>query len=140
MEWISQSPEETQAIAAELLSRFPEVKVICLEGELGSGKTCFTKGLGRALNIPEKNIKSPTFVTVLQHKGEGQLLHFDFYRHDESLPLDPEWWNEWLTRSDALIVIEWGSRIQAHLPQHRLEIRFESLKGDQRRLILKKYP
>lgn len=68
MEWISKSPKETIRLGEKLMEEFPEHRLICLKGELGSGKTCLMKGIGRALNVSENMIKSPTFTTVFTYQ------------------------------------------------------------------------
>lgn len=140
MEWHTKSPKETQALARTIVSQFPNVHVICLEGPLGSGKTCFVQGLGESLRIEPRNIKSPTFIGLMEHAGSPTLLHGDFYRHDATLPLDLDWWNELLNRKNSLLVVEWAERIAPHLPKERLDIHFEVLNEYERKITLHSRP
>ncbi len=136
MELISLSPEETLALGGKIRQEFPEHRIICLMGPLGSGKTCFTKGVGESLGFDKKQIKSPTFTTVLEHRGASQdLVHCDFYRYEEPHDLDVAWWAEIIDTPDQVIVIEWAERIEPHLPTPRLEVRFEDLGENQRKLF-----
>lgn len=138
MEWISNSPEETQQFGQQLLSEFPDETLICLRGPLGSGKTCFTKGVGLGLGIPIRQIKSPTFITLFEHTGDLMLYHCDFYRHEDSENFSVDWWRELIEKPDAIIVAEWPERIEAHLPADRIDIEFVDLGETQRKLIIKK--
>ncbi|MDP2624618.1 MAG: tRNA (adenosine(37)-N6)-threonylcarbamoyltransferase complex ATPase subunit type 1 TsaE [Candidatus Peregrinibacteria bacterium] len=137
MEWISNSPEETKALGQKLLQEFPEVRMICLTGPLGSGKTCFTKGIGTHLGIQERTIKSPTFTTLFEHEGEKTLYHCDFYRHEKAEDFSVDWWVELIENTEAIIVAEWSERIQSHLPEERVEIEFVQLNETSRKLIIK---
>ena len=136
MKWSSNSPEETQALAKKLLAQFPNTKVICLKGPLGSGKTCFAKGIGEHLEIEKKQIKSPTFTTLLEHHGKQKLYHLDFYRHEKAEDLSIEWWQELLNEPNTLIVVEWAERIEPHLPTERIDIEIIDQGGNERHFII----
>lgn len=140
MEWISHSPDETQEIGRQLLTHFPDAKLICLQGPLGSGKTCFTKGVGESLHIESKNVKSPTFTTLFEHQGKKRLIHCDFYRQEEVGAFSSEWWREILEEENAIVVVEWAEKIQQHLPQERIEIAFTLLSENERKLHIRLYP
>ena len=137
MEWISRSPDETQEKGRQLLAQFPEVRFICLQGPLGSGKTCFTKGIGESLEIESKKIKSPTFTTLFEHQGLKKLIHCDFYRQEEVGAFCRDWWQELLEDDNAIIVVEWPEKIQPHLPKKRLEIEFYALGENDRKLDIR---
>jgi tRNA threonylcarbamoyladenosine biosynthesis protein TsaE len=139
MEWKSNSPEETQRLGQQLMELFPDATVVCLKGPLGSGKTCFVKGVGTGLGIEKQQIKSPTFTTLLEHHGNKKLFHLDFYRHESPEDLSVEWWRELLEHPDSIVVAEWPENIQPHLPAKRLEIEFIDQGGDERLLILKEH-
>ncbi len=137
MEWISLSPTETLTLGGKILQEFPDHRVICLKGPLGSGKTCFTKGVGSGLGIKENRIKSPTFTTVLEHRTEdAHLIHCDFYRLENHTDLDYAWWSELSETPDSILVIEWSEKIEPHLPIPRLEVEFHDLGEDQRKLCI----
>ena len=120
--YTSRSEKETIELAENIESeKFPNM-VICLEGDLGSGKTVFTKGFANSLGI-EETITSPTFNIIKEYTtGEMELYHMDVYRLDgakEDLGIE-----EYFTRG-GVTIIEWADMIQDILPEERLEIRFK---------------
>lgn len=140
MEWISNSPEETLRYGQQLVRQFPSVQLICLKGPLGSGKTFLTKGIAQELGLNPVQIKSPTFTTLFEHSGPTRTLyHFDFYRQDPDQRFASDWWNEFLERPEALLVVEWPEHIAAHLPYARLEVQLTPLGELQRKLSLSLY-
>ncbi|MBQ3435400.1 MAG: tRNA (adenosine(37)-N6)-threonylcarbamoyltransferase complex ATPase subunit type 1 TsaE [Bacilli bacterium] len=117
------SEEETIEFAQNLESeKFPKM-VICLMGDLGSGKTVFTKGFAKALEIDEE-ITSPTFNIIKEYtSGEMPLYHMDVYRLDgkvEDLGLE-EYFNK-----KGITIIEWADTIEEYLPKNRLDIKFRT--------------
>lgn len=121
------SPEQTQALAGCLLKVLPPASVLALDGELGSGKTCFVRALFEAF-FPQsrKNpVSSPTFTYVNEYMHEGEkITHMDMYRvenPDEILNFDPE---EYFA-SSRITVIEWATRIRGILPANTVQIDFE---------------
>ncbi len=114
--------------------KFPNM-IICLNGELGSGKTMFTKGIANALGIKE-NITSPTFNIIKEYEGELPLYHMDVYRLDgnsEGVGIE-----EYFTKG-GVVVIEWADTIKDILPDERLDIEFKVTSENKRLLILKPY-
>ena len=111
--------------------KFPNM-VICLDGELGSGKTMFTKGIANALGIKE-TITSPTFTIIKEYEGELPLYHMDVYRLDgntEGVGIE-----EYFTKG-GVVVIEWANTIKDILPEERLDIKFKVLDENKRMLVL----
>lgn len=111
--------------------KFPNM-VICLDGELGSGKTVFTKGIANALGI-EDNITSPTFTIIKEYDGELPLYHMDVYKLDGNT--DGIGIEEYFTKG-GVVVIEWASTIKDILPDERLDIKFKVIDENKRVLIL----
>jgi len=109
--------------------KFPNM-IICLNGELGSGKTVFTKGLANALGINEV-ITSPTFTIIKEYDGELPLYHMDVYRLDGVI--DGVGIEEYFTKG-GVVVIEWADTIKEYLPQERLDIKF-SVVGENKRIL-----
>ena len=140
MEWITQNPEETIALGEQIVNKFPEITVIGIEGPLGSGKTHLVKGMGLALGLPQDMIKSPTFLTLMEHDGVRRLLHFDFYRHQPAaggpaLSTLTEWWQEHLNHPNALVVVEWPEHIPHAWPSEgAMRLQMESLGETKRRI------
>ncbi len=123
---------ETMEIAQNLESeKFPNM-VICLDGELGSGKTVFTKGFAQALGI-EEIITSPTYTIIKEYpNGELPLYHMDVYRLDgnsEGLGIE-----EYFTKG-GVVIIEWAETIKDLLPKERLDIKFKIIDEEKRVLI-----
>ncbi len=114
--------------------KFPNM-IICLNGELGSGKTVFTKGIANALGI-EENITSPTFTIIKEYDGELPLYHMDVYKLDGNT--DGIGIEEYFTKG-GVVVIEWANTIKDILPDERLDIKFKVLDENRRLLILTPY-
>ena len=127
---------ETVEIAENLESeKFPNM-VICLKGNLGSGKTVFTKGFANALGITD-TITSPTFNIVKEYySGEMPLFHMDVYRIDEAnVQIDFE---EYFVKK-GVSIIEWSDLIKDELPSERIEISFKIIGENKRLLIIKPF-
>lgn len=126
---------ETIEIAQNFESeKFPNM-IICLDGELGSGKTVFTKGIANALGITE-SITSPTFTIIKEYNGELPLYHMDVYRLDGNT--EGTGIEEYFTKG-GVVVIEWADTIKKLLPKERLEIKFKIVDENKRILILTPY-
>ena len=129
--YTSNSEEDTLVLAQNFESEKFENMVICLIGELGSGKTVFTKGFAGALGI-EENITSPTFNIIKEYQsGEMPLYHMDVYRLEGSncdLGID-EYMN-----MGGITIIEWADLIKDELPEERLEIKFK-ISGEEKRIL-----
>lgn len=115
----SYSSEESQDIASHLAVLLKPGDVVTLEGELGSGKTTFTKGIARGLNIT-RMITSPTFTIVKEYEGAIPLYHMDAYRleHSEEDIGFSEYFN-----GVGLSVVEWATFIEDYLPKERLNVK-----------------
>ena len=113
---------ETIHVAQNLESEKFENMIICLEGDLGSGKTIFTKGFAQALGI-EENITSPTFNIIKEYpNGEMPLYHMDVYRLDGKV--DGIGLEDYFTKG-GVVIIEWADMIRNYLPEERLDIKFK---------------
>ena len=115
--------------------KFPNM-VICLNGELGSGKTVFTKGIANALGIKE-SVTSPTYTIIKEYlEGEMPLYHMDVYRLDGNT--DGVGIEEYFNK-DGIVIIEWANTIKDILPEERLDIKFKVLDENKRLLIITPY-
>lgn len=131
----TRSEIETIELAQNFESeKFPNM-IICLDGELGSGKTIFTKGIANALGIKE-NITSPTFNIIKEYDGELPLYHMDVYRLDGNT--DGYGIEEYFTKG-GVVVIEWSDTIKDILPKEYLHIKFKVVDENRRVLILTPY-
>ena len=131
----TRSELETIELAQNFESeKFPNM-ILCLDGELGSGKTVFTKGIANALGIKE-SITSPTFTIIKEYEGELPLYHMDVYKLNgnvEDIGIE-----EYFTKN-GVVVIEWSDMIKDILPKERLHIKFKVVDENKRILILKPY-
>ena len=132
------SEEETIELAQNIESeKFPNM-VICLIGDLGTGKTIFTKGFAKALEV-EEEVTSPTFNIIKEYTtGELPLFHMDVYRLDGNV--DELGIEEYYTKK-GITIIEWADMITDYLPEKRLEIKFKLSNDDEdkRIIIIKPY-
>jgi len=134
MEYKITTKNETETI--ELAENFESEKfanmIICLSGDLGSGKTVFTKGFASALGI-EENITSPTFNIIKEYlHGEMPLYHMDVYRLEdveEDLGIE-----DYYTKG-GIVIIEWADMIEDRLPEERLDIHIK-IKGEESRVFI----
>lgn len=127
----SRSEDETSELAQNLESeKFPGM-VICLNGELGSGKTLFVKAFAKALGIDDE-VTSPTFNIIKEYlDGEAELYHMDVYRVEEnyeSIGIEDYF------KKDGISIIEWADMISDILPEERLDINFQII-GENTRVI-----
>ena len=131
--YTSRSIQDTMELAENIESeKFPGM-VICLDGELGSGKTVFVKGFAKSLGITE-NITSPTFNIVKEYEnGELLLNHMDVYRLEDSDTTIA--FNDYFN-SGGVTIIEWASIIKDKLPEERLDIKFKLVNETTRVLVL----
>ncbi len=118
---ISKSEQDTIELAQNIESEKFKNMVICLIGELGSGKTIFTKGFASSLEITE-DVTSPTFNIIKEYTtGQMPLYHMDVYRLDgkvEDLGIEDYF------DKGGITIIEWADTIEDYLPKNRLEVRF----------------
>ena len=113
------SLEQTQDIAYKIGKWVSNGMILTLEGDLGAGKTTFTKGLAKGLGI-NRNVNSPTFNIIKEYQGRIPLYHMDVYRLEsggDHIGLDDYLFG------DGVCVIEWASRIEDLLPMERLDIK-----------------
>ncbi|MBQ7140027.1 MAG: tRNA (adenosine(37)-N6)-threonylcarbamoyltransferase complex ATPase subunit type 1 TsaE [Bacilli bacterium] len=131
----TKNEEETIELAQNFESeKFPNM-VICLRGDLGSGKTIFTKGIANALGITE-TITSPTFNIIKEYEGELPLYHMDVYRLNgkvDDLGLEEYY------KKGGVVVIEWADMIEDYLPEERLDIKIKAIDEDVRVFIIRPY-
>jgi len=133
-EYYSLSDHHTVRLGYQLGEVLVEGDVIALIGELGSGKTCFTKGIAYGLGIaPETVITSPSFSLANEYQGRHPFVHMDLYRlegPEESLFLGLE---EYLDE-ERVVVVEWAERCLAMMPEKSLTVRL-IIKEEHTRLI-----
>jgi tRNA threonylcarbamoyladenosine biosynthesis protein TsaE len=133
IEFFSRSPEQTRRIGMRLGGEIQAGDVICLQGDLGTGKTTFVQGLAQGWGSRD-SVSSPTFIIVNVYRREngGQLFHLDTYRLDsvpeaEELDLDT-------MLAEGALVVEWPERLGALVPDERLWINLDHTAEEQRQI------
>jgi tRNA threonylcarbamoyladenosine biosynthesis protein TsaE len=127
------SAEETEALAARLAERLRVGDVVTISGELGTGKTTFARGAGRALGVTEP-VTSPTFTIGHRYRGEVDVSHIDLYRFSGLSPA--EWGDLEPYFENAIVFVEWPEAGAGALPGARVAVRLEHAGGDDRRVEL----
>ena len=134
MEFITNSPEETEALGAAVAKRLPAGTVIAYRGDLGAGKTAFTRGLARGLGCSDM-VTSPTYTIVNEYLGGRlPLFHFDMYRLHSSDDLFDIGWEDYLDRQ-GVCAVEWSENVDDAM-EDALYITIEKLGEDSRRITL----
>jgi len=131
---VTKNPKETQKIAEvfarEILSAKPESAIVIgLEGDLGAGKTTFTKGFAKGLGIKEE-MKSPTFILmrifqIPRSNNQKHFLHFDAYRIDNAKEFAALGFRELLKNKNNILLVEWSDRIKKLLPKNYFRFVFK---------------
>jgi tRNA threonylcarbamoyladenosine biosynthesis protein TsaE len=130
-EFKSNGTEETAQLAAKLAHQLKPGDVIALEGDLGAGKTTFTKGLAKGLDI-KKTVNSPTFTIIKEYHGKLPLYHMDVYRVTDTL--EDLGFDEYF-EGDGVTVVEWAHLIEDQLPAERLTIYLYHEDGENRKMV-----
>ena len=136
IEFFSRSPEQTRRIGMRLGSELKIGDVICLQGNLGAGKTTFVQGLAQGWGSIDA-VSSPTFIIVNEYRRAtgGQIFHLDAYRLEstpeaEELDLDA-------MLSEGVVIIEWPEKLNGLIPNDRLWINLEHIGEEQRQMSFK---
>ena len=130
----SRSPDDTLRIARKLAASHPHCPAYYLEGELGAGKTLFTKGLAAFYGIDPSLVVSPTFALVNRYGGGSRVLyHIDLYRIEDPRELE-ELGLEEMEEEGALLVVEWAEKLGRYRRGDATVVRFEIVDEDTRRV------
>ena len=134
MIYLTNSPEQTEKIGAALAKILTPGTVLAYRGDLGAGKTAFTRGLARGLGYTEP-VTSPTYTIVNEYlSGRLPLFHFDMYRLASSDDLWSIGWEDYLDRG-GVCAVEWSENVDDAM-ENALWVTLESLGGDDRRITL----
>ena len=134
MKYITNAPEETEAIGVALAKVLPPGTVIAYRGDLGAGKTAFTRGLAKGLGCKEL-VTSPTYTIVNEYLGGRlPLFHFDMYRLRSSDDLFDIGWEDYLDRG-GICAVEWSENV-ADAMEDAISITIEKLGADSRRITI----
>lgn len=135
MEFLLKSVEETIELGKKIGSLVRSGDIICIDGDLGSGKTHLTKGLANGLDIKEY-ITSPTFTIVNEYEGRLKLYHFDVYRVNDPDEIENIGFDEYIF-GDGVSIIEWANLIEELIPDEHVQINISKApeKGENYRII-----
>ena len=125
---ITKSAQETAGVGEDIGYKLKTPRILCLYGELGSGKTTFVQGFAKGLGITSR-LLSPTFIIVRRYqipKSPGFLYHLDLYRVEED-DLEELGILDILSDFESFVVVEWAEKLGSWLPGNRLDIKFSVL-------------
>ena len=134
MKVLSASPEKTRGLGRELARKLKAGDLLALEGELGSGKTVFSRGLAEGLQVDDpREVRSPTFAIIQEHRGKVPFCHADLYRLSPAEIRDlglEEYWEQggWVT------AVEWAGKAGDLWPESALSVRFLALSPTKREI------
>lgn len=125
------------SVAKEVAGKLTQYKILTLKGPLGAGKTTLVKSLMEELGVNPDDVTSPTFtyVNVYKLSGGKKVYHFDLYRIESAKNFLEMGFDEYLTDTNAYVLIEWPEVIKSTLPEH-LAAEIDYKDQDSRRLIL----
>ena len=134
MDYLTNCEQETEALGCRLAQRLKPGDVIAFTGDLGAGKTAFTRGLARGLGVTER-VTSPTFTIVNEYEGGRlPLFHFDMYRLHSAEELFDIGWEDFLSRG-GICPVEWSENIQEALEPGTVYVDIRRGQGEQERII-----
>lgn len=134
MEFLSKSTEETLKFAQDFAKNLKGGEVITLSGDLGAGKTVFSKGIAKGLGVKE-TVVSPTFTIMCQYlSGRLQLYHFDMYRLSSGLEAEEFGFSEYILNPQSVSLIEWSENVQSILPKKIIKITIEKIDETSRKI------
>jgi tRNA threonylcarbamoyladenosine biosynthesis protein TsaE len=134
-EFTSRSPAATQALGRKMGERLAAGTVFALTGELGCGKTLLTRGICEGLNVPLRQVSSPTFVLVNEYRGRLPVYHMDLYRLDDIDQGFEIGIMDYFSRAESgIMLIEWAEKMASILPEAILKVQYEVL-GPKKRKI-----
>ena len=138
MKKISKSVEETVEIGAKFAKGLKRGDCVALIGDLGAGKTVFTKGVAKGLGVKNaRYVNSPTFVIIKEYEGRFPLYHFDLYRLDGHSGNDFMNYEEYFY-GDGITVIEWADKIRELLPDGYWEVSLKATDEKRRDIKIKR--
>ena len=137
IERITNSPRETEEFAAELARTFNGGEIIAFKGDMGMGKTCFTRGLAKGLGF-DGQVTSPTFALVNEYVGgRFPIYHFDMFRIESWEDLYSSGWFDYLEMGGVLVA-EWSENIEEALPDDAITVEISRIDDNKRKIVVKK--
>jgi len=133
---ISRSPERTFEIGEIIGRGLKKGDILALSGELGSGKTCFTQGLAKGLDVPAQyNVTSPTFTLLNEYPGRLKLSHLDVYRLSGAQDIEEIGYEDYFF-GPGVIVIEWAEKIEQLIPDYGIWVFFRHVDENTREIVI----
>ena len=133
-QFVSNSEEETEALGRRLGEILDQSTVVAFTGDLGAGKTAFTRGLAKGLDIPDR-VTSPTFTIVNEYEGGRlPLFHFDMYRLSSADELFDIGWEDYLARG-GVCAVEWSENVREALGRHTIWVEIRRGESQDQRVI-----
>jgi tRNA threonylcarbamoyladenosine biosynthesis protein TsaE len=130
---LSRSPSETKKIGRAIARKAMPQDIICLYGQLGSGKTVLVKGMARGVGADESSVTSSSFVLMRQYRSKRlPLFHFDLYRLQEARHIASLGFEEYFY-GEGVTVIEWAERLGVLTPQNYLKVEISPGKEERER-------
>lgn len=134
MQYITRTPDQTELLGERLGRRLRGGEVVAFLGGLGAGKTAFTRGLARGLDIPMR-VTSPTYTIVNEYSGGRlPLFHFDMYRLESEDDLFDVGWEDYLQRG-GVCAVEWSENVRAAM-QDAITVRIDRLSDEERSITI----
>ena len=134
--FLSNSSAATYSFGKRVGERLKAGSIIALIGELGCGKTLFTRGICVGLGVPSRYVNSPTFVFVNEYLGRLPVFHMDLYRLNTITEEFEIGILDYLAKADSgIIVVEWAEKILSLLPDNYLQVQFQVLSAWRRQLV-----
>ncbi len=134
----SNSVDETLALAAQFARNLKAGDIVFLQGNLGAGKTVFTKGIAQALGVKARQVNSPTFVVMNVYDGAMPIYHFDLYRLEKEEELRTVHFDEYFY-GQGISIVEWPERFKANAPTEHWLVELAHM-DDNTRSICISYP
>ena len=130
---LSKSVLQTEKIANSLAKSLKGNEIISLYGDLGAGKTSFTKGLSKALNVNPDEVHSPTFTLLNEYNGKYKRYHFDMYKINSFEELYSIGFFDFI--ENGIIITEWSENIDKFLPESAIKIHIEYGQNENERIL-----
>lgn len=135
--FFSNSVDKTEEVAEQFGRTLVGGEVVLLQGEMGAGKTHFTKGIARGVQVDDV-ITSPTFAIHNSYQGRLTLNHFDFYRIEDSAEAETLGLDEFFYDKNGVSVIEWSNNIAELLPAKKIVVTIEKVSNYERKIIIER--
>lgn len=136
-EFLSKSLNDTYKIAEKFAKSLKPGDIVLLDGDLGAGKTMFSKGIVSALSEGKETAISPTFVIMNIYNTKPEVYHFDLYRISDSYELDAFGAEEYIF-GDGISLVEWPGRVPGYFPESSIKVNISKISEDERKIIIER--